>query len=389
VQIPVNDPMLLVPAMAAVTSHIGFGVTSNLTYEPPYLFARRASTLDHLTGGRFGWNIVTGYLDSAARGMGRPQQADHDSRYEVADEYMEVVYKLWEGSWEDDAVQRNRADRIFADPAKIHRIHHAGRYYNVDAIHLSEPSPQRTPVLYQAGSSTRGREFAARHAECVFVNGPDKENTRQIVGDIRHRAGAHGRDPSNIVIFLGRTAVVGRTRLEAEEKYQEYHRHASIEGALAHFSSSTGIDLSRYELDEPIRYEKNDANNSAVEAITKLSREPWTLRRIIGQMGLGSRNAPIAGSAEDVADELIAWVEETGIDGFNLSRIVTPESLEDFVDLVVPIFQDRGVYKHQYEPGPLRQKLFGHPRLPDSHPGASYRHSGPSLQRSAAEREIV
>jgi long-chain alkane monooxygenase len=385
VQIPVNDPMLLVSAMAAVTNHIGFGVTSNLTYEPPYLFARRASTLDHLTGGRFGWNVVTGYLDSAARGMGRTQQEDHDSRYDVADEYMEVVYKLWEGSWEDDAVQRNKADRIFADPTKIHRIRHAGRHYNVDAIHLSEPSPQRTPVLYQAGSSTRGREFAARHAECVFVNGPDKENTRQTVSDIRRRAAAHGRDPSAIVVFLGRTAVVGRTRREAEDKYREYHQHASIEGALAHYSSTTGIDLSRYELNEPIRYEKNDANNSAVEAITKLSREPWTLRRIIGQMGLGSRNAPIIGSAEEVADELISWVEETGIDGFNLSRIVTPESLEDFIDLVVPILQDRGVYKREYEAGPLRQKLFGHPRLPDTHPGAAYRRISSQVQRSAAE----
>jgi FMN-dependent oxidoreductase (nitrilotriacetate monooxygenase family) len=301
----VNDPMLVVPVMAAVTKHIGFGVTSNLTYEPPYLFARRASTLDHLTGGRFGWNIVTGYLDSAARGMGLAAQPDHDGRYDVADEYMDIVYKLWEGSWEDDAVLRDRANRVFADPSKVHRVQHLGRHYQVDAIHLAEPSPQRTPVLYQAGSSTRGREFAARHAECVFVNGPDKPNTRTVVHDIRIRTAAHGRDPADILVFLGRTVIVGRTRREAEEKFQEYHRHASIEGALAHFSSSSGIDLSQYELDEPIRYEKNNANNSAVEAITTLSREPWTLRRIIGQMGLGSRNAPIVGSAEEVADELI------------------------------------------------------------------------------------
>jgi long-chain alkane monooxygenase len=255
----------------------------------------------------------------------------------------------------------------------------------VDAIHLAEPSPQRTPVLYQAGSSTRGREFAAAHAECVFVNGPDKANTRMVVSDIRRRAVAHGRSPDDIVVFLGRTAVVGRTRKEAEEKYQEYHRHASIEGALAHFSSSTGIDLSRYELDEPIRYEKNDANNSAVESITTLSREPWTLRRIIGQMGLGSRNAPIVGSADEVADDLIAWVEEAGVDGFNLSRIVTPETLEDFVELVVPILQERGVYKHEYAPGPLRQKLFGHARLPDTHPAAAHRRPALQARQSAAE----
>lgn len=373
VQIPVNDPLLVVPAMAAATTHIGFGVTANLTYEPPYLFARRLSTLDHLTRGRVGWNIVTGYLDSAARGVGLPAQFDHDHRYDVADEYMDVVYQLWEASWEDDAVLRDKAKRRFADPAKIHRVRHFGNHYRVDAIHLAEPSPQRTPVLYQAGSSTRGREFAATHAECVFVNGPDKGITRGIVADIRARAAAHGRDPRDILIFLLRSAVVGRTGREAEEKYQEYHKHASVAGALAHFSSSTGIDLSRYEMDEPIRYVKNDANNSAVEAITTLSAEPWTLRRIIGQMGMGSRMLPIVGSAADVADELIAWVEETDIDGFNLSRIVAPESLQDFVDLVVPILQERGVYKREYSPGTLRQKLFGHARLPATHPAAAHR----------------
>jgi long-chain alkane monooxygenase len=180
----------------------------------------------------------------------------------------------------------------------------------------------------------------------------------------RRRAVAHGRTPDDILVFLGRTVVVGKTHKDAIEKHQEYHRHASIEGALAHFSNSTGVDLSRYELDEPIRYEKNNANNSAIEAITSLSTEPWTLRRLIGQMGVGSRNAPIVGSAHEVADELIAWVEETGIDGFNLSRIVTPESLEDFVDLVVPILQDRRFYKRDYMPGTLREKLFGDARLP-------------------------
>jgi FMN-dependent oxidoreductase (nitrilotriacetate monooxygenase family) len=373
VQIPVNDPLLVVPAMAAVTTHIGFGVTANLTYEPPYLFARRLSTLDHLTRGRVGWNIVTGYLDSAARGIGVAVQPDHDRRYDVADEYMEVVYQLWEASWEDGAVLRDKENRVFADPAKIHRVRHIGRHYQLDAIHLAEPSPQRTPVLYQAGASTRGREFAAAHAECIFINGPDKQITRGLVADLRARAEAGGRNPRDLLIFLGRTAVVGRTRAEAEEKYREYHRHASVEGALAHFSSSTGLDLSRYGMDEPIGYVKTDAMNSAVEAITRLSAKPWTLRKIIGQMGLGSRNPPIVGSAEEVAGALIDWVEETDIDGFNLSRIVTPESLRDFVDLVVPILQERGVYKHDYRPGTLREKLFGRAQLPPAHPAARYR----------------
>ncbi|HWK45236.1 MAG TPA: LLM class flavin-dependent oxidoreductase [Stellaceae bacterium] len=373
VQIPVNDPLLIVPAMAAVTRHLGFGVTCNLTYEPPYLFARRMSTLDHLTRGRIGWNIVTGYLDSAARGMGLEAQPDHDRRYDIADEYMDVVYKLWEGSWEDDAVLRDRDGRVFAQPDKIHPIHHRGEHYTLDAIHLCEPSPQRTPVLYQAGASTRGRAFAATHAECVFLYNPSKAGTRATVADIRRRAAAKGRDPADIMVFLGRTVVVGRTRREAQEKYEEYHRHASIEGSLAHYSSSTGVDFSRYELDEPIRHEKNDANNSALEAITKGSEEPWTVRKLIGQMGLGSRSQPLIGSAEEVADDLQAWIEETDIDGFNLSRIVTPESLEDFVDLVVPVLQERGVYKHDYAPGTLREKLGGRARLPATHRAATHR----------------
>src|ERR1700687_4316746 len=175
VQVPVNDPVLLIPAMAQVTEHLGFGVTSTLSYEPPYPFARRMSTLDHLTKGRAGWNIVTGYLNSAAAGMGLTVQPRHEQRYEIAEEYMQVVYQLWEGSWEDGAVLRDRDRRLFADPAKIHRIRHEGRFYRVDAIHLSEPSPQRTPVLYQAGASTSGRSFAAAHAECVFINGPSPQ----------------------------------------------------------------------------------------------------------------------------------------------------------------------------------------------------------------------
>jgi len=381
VQVPVNDPLLLIPAMAAVTKHIGFGVTSNLTYEPPYLFARRMSTLDHLTRGRIGWNIVTGYLDSAARGMGLTKQIKHDERYDAAEEYMEVVYKLWEGSWEDDAVLRDRARGLYADPSKVHRVRHEGKHYRVDALHLAEPSPQRTPVLYQAGASARGKDFGAKHAECVFLAGPTKDNTRLTVADLRERAKAQGRDPADILVFLGRAVVVGRTRKEAEEKYGDYSRYASIEGALAHFSSVTGIDFSRYDPDEPLRYEKNDATNSILRAFTIDSSEAWTF----GEKSLGSRNVPLVGSAEEIADELQSWVEDTDIDGFNLSRVVTPEGLEDFVDLVVPILQERGVYKRDYADGTLREKLFGpgRSRLAKSHPAASYS----SLETSAASSQ--
>jgi FMN-dependent oxidoreductase (nitrilotriacetate monooxygenase family) len=374
VQFPVNDPLLLIPVMAYATEHLGFGVTCNLTYEPPYTFARRMSTLDHLTKGRIGWNVVTGYLDSAARGMGLAEQPEHDSRYDVAEEYMQVVYQLWEGSWEDRAVLRDRTSRQFADPARVHRVKHEGAHYKVDAIHLSEPSPQRTPVLYQAGASVRGREFAAAHAECIFVNGQFRHNVRDIVADIRARTKAFGRDPHDIKMFVGATVVVAPTEAEAQDKLAEYREYASSEGALAHYSSSVGVDFSRYGPDEPIRFVNTNALRSNLEAITVRSGTEWTLRKLMQMMVLGSRQAPIVGSPSHVADELLAWVSEADVDGFNLSRTVIPECVEDFVALVVPELQTRGVMKRAYAPGTLREKLFGGAaRLPASHPAARCR----------------
>jgi FMN-dependent oxidoreductase (nitrilotriacetate monooxygenase family) len=362
--------------MAYATRNLGFGVTCNLTYEPPYIFARRMSTLDHLTKGRIGWNVVTGYLDSAARGMGLAQQPEHDSRYDVAEEYMQVVYRLWEGSWEDTAVLRDREARQFADPARIHRVQHEGRHYKVDAIHLSEPSPQRTPVLYQAGASDRGRDFAARHAECIFVNGQFRHNVREIVADIRARAKAAGRDPYDVKFFVGATVVVAPTEAEARDKLGEYREYASSEGALAHYSASVGVDFSRYGPDEPIRFVRTDALRSNLEAITVRSQgAEWTLRKLLQMMVLGSRQAPIVGSPAGVADQLQAWVDEADVDGFNLSRTVIPECVEDFVALVVPELQSRGVMQRGYSEGTLREKLFGDgPRLPAGHPAASWRH---------------
>jgi len=193
-QIPVNDPLLLISAMSAATRHLGFGVTANLSFEPPYTFARRMSTLDHLTEGRIGWNIVTGYLDSAARGAGLDKQTAHDDRYDIADEYMQVVHKQWEGSWADGAVKADAATSVFADPDKVHKAVHHGEHFCLDAIHLSEPSPRRTPVLYQAGTSPAGRLFAGRHAECVFLSGPSKVAIAPRVAGLRASAASLGRD---------------------------------------------------------------------------------------------------------------------------------------------------------------------------------------------------
>ncbi|MGK6311660.1 LLM class flavin-dependent oxidoreductase [Neorhizobium sp. DT-125] len=376
VQVPVNDPIMLVPAMAAVTEHLSFGVTANLTYEPPFLFARRMSTLDHLTGGRIGWNVVTGYLDSAAKAMGLDTQAAHDDRYDLADEYMEIMYRLWEGSWEDGAVVFDRASHIYADPAKVRKVRHYGKQYRIDAIHLCEPSPQRTPVLYQAGSSTRGRQFAATHAECVFVNGQKIEGVKGIVDDIRARAVKYGRRADDVKVFVGATIVAGRTEKEAREKFEDYRAYASSEGALVHAAASLGLDFAKYDLDEPIETGKSTAIVSNVEAMTRGAGPRWTKRKLLEQMVLGSRQAPMVGSAEQIADNLVAWMNEAGVDGFNLSRTVVPECFDDIIELVIPILQERGLYKTGYRDGTFREKLFGSPRLPDRHIAARYRAAG-------------
>ncbi|WP_028498621.1 LLM class flavin-dependent oxidoreductase [Microvirgula aerodenitrificans] len=371
IQLPVNDPLLLVPAMAAVTQHLGFGVTANLSYEPPYLFARRMSTLDHLTGGRAGWNIVTGYLDSGARAMGLPAMDAHDQRYERADDYLELLYKLWEGSWEDGAVRRDKAARIYADPARVHRVRHEGPFYRLDGYHLSEPSRQRTPVLFQAGASDRGQRFSARHAEGIFIAATDKAETRKLVDSLRAQAVRAGRRAEDLKIFIGVSVVVGRTAHEAQQKFDEYWQYASAEAGLAHFASSTGVDFARYGLDDPIDY----GNSNAIESAAQTAQaSALTRRKLLERFRLGSRYPTLVGDAASVADELESWLEETGIDGINLTRTVTPESYEDFIELVIPELQQRGRFKTAYAEGSLRHKLFGDgDRLPARHVGASYR----------------
>ena len=376
VQVPVNDPLLLIPAMALVTQHLGFGVTCTLSYEHPYTLARRFSTLDHLTKGRIGWNIVTGYLNSAAKSMGLARQPEHDTRYEIAEEYMEIVYKLWEGSWEDDAVLRDRARRVFTRPEMVHSVHHDGTYFRLDGIHLCEPSPQRTPLLYQAGASSRGRQFAAEHAECVFINGPSKQVIAPIVADIRRRATAMGRNAAEILVFTMMTIITGETENAARAKLAEYQSYVSEEGALVLMSGWTGVDFSKYALDEPVRYSKEDAQTSALEAFTIADPgRVWTVREIAKHAAIGGRGPVVVGSPEQIADELTAWVEETDVDGFNLAYAVTPETFADFVDLVVPELQRRGRYKLDYEPGTLREKLYGpgRARLGAEHPAARFR----------------
>ncbi len=371
VQVPLNDPLALVPVMAAVTEHLGFGVTAALTYEHPYTFARRLSTLDHLTGGRIGWNIVTGYLDSAARNLGQQHQLAHDERYDLADEYLDVVYKLWEKSWEDGAVLRDKAGGIYTDPARVHPIGHQGRYYSVPGIHLSEPSPQRTPFLYQAGSSPRGNAFAGRHAEAAFVSGPGKGVVKGYVDKLRAATAAAGRDPASLLVYGQALLITGDSAGQARERHAEYLEHVDVEAALALLSGWTGVDFSRLPLDATIDYIESDAGRSALASFTIADPgRNWTVRDAARFIGLGGRGPVLVGDASEVADQLEDWVDCTGIDGFNLAFAVAHESMRDVVDYIVPELQRRGRYRTAYTPGTLRHKLAGRgPRLADSHPG--------------------
>ncbi len=371
VQVPVNDPLLIVPAMAAATKHLGFGITFSLTYEHPYPFARRLSTLDHLTKGRVGWNIVTGYLDSAARNLGLAKQLAHDARYDLADEYLDVVYKLWEHSWEDDAVVRDKATGVYADPTKVHSIGHEGTHFRVPGIHLCEPSPQRTPVLYQAGASARGLEFAGRHAECVFIAAPTHAVLKRAVDGIRGAVMQQGRRADDVLIYAQALIITGATNEEAQAKFEDYRSHVDIEGALALLSGWTGVDFSQYDPDAVIEYLENDAGRTALASFSSAdpSRQ-WTVREAAQFVGLGGRSPVLIGTGAEVADALEQWQASTGIDGFNLTFAVAHETFSDIVEFVVPELQRRGVYQSCYEEGPLRQKLFGRgPHLPTTHVG--------------------
>ena len=376
-QIPVNDPLLLVPPMAAVTQHLGFGVTVNLSYEAPYGFARRMSTLDHLTEGRIGWNIVTGYLDSAARGAGKAKQTAHDDRYALAEDYMAAVYKLWEGSWREDAVPPGAAAGFYADPARVRAVRHEGERLGFDAIHLSEPSPQRTPVLYQAGTSPAGRDFAARHAEAVFLSGPSAKVLAPRIKGLRERLTAFGRSPDDIRFLALATAIVAPSEEEAQALLADYRRYADLEGALTLMSGWTGVDFARLDPDQVVEHVENEAGRTALENITRADPDRrWTVRQVAEHVAIGGIGPVFVGSPGRVADAIEAFVEESGVDGFNWAFAVRPETFVNIVDLLVPELQRRGRYKQAYAPGTLREKLAVHPRGPclaPPHPGAAYR----------------
>jgi FMN-dependent oxidoreductase (nitrilotriacetate monooxygenase family) len=379
-QIPVNDPVVLIPAMAYATEHLGFAFTSSVLQNHPFAFARTISTLDHLTNGRIAWNIVTSYLESTGRNFGRIGLPEHDERYAIADEYLEICYKLWEGSWEDDAVVKDIKRGIYADPAKIWNVKHAGKYFAVDGCHLAEPSPQRTPVLYQAGASSRGRQFAANHAECVFVLGPNRHVVGKYIQDTRERAERLGRNSEDLLFFAYIKVITGGTEAEAQRKYDEFFEQINYDGGLALLSGWTGIDFGQFEPDQPLEYIETNAIRTLVHGFTEADpTRKWTLRDLAKYVGIGGAGPVLVGTPEQIADTFEEWVE-AGVDGFNLAYAITPGTFADFVDGVVPVLQKRGLMQKEYQEGTLREKLYGkgRARLRNDHPAATYR-----LQKSS------
>lgn len=373
-QIPNNDPLLVIPAMAQVTKNLGFGATFSTTYEPPFAFARRMSTLDHLTKGRVAWNIVTSYLPNAARNFGHAGEVPHDQRYEIADEYLDVLYKLWEGSWDDDAVIRDRENRIYTDPSKVRYINHVGEHFRVAGPHLCEPSRQRTPVLYQATGSNAGKEFAARHAEVVFTGGFSAESVRANIADMRARARNYGREPTDIKFIASAGIIVGRTDEEVSAKLDEYRKLISVEGRLAH--SQSRIDYTRYSPDTKLA-DIIARKDRGYDQITPRFKPEQTVGDVLNQLGaVHTGRHFVAGTPEIVADTIEKWLDEDDIDGINLVQYLSFQTARDFIELVVPELRRRGRFRESYRDGEtLRERLqgAGQARLPANHPGARYR----------------
>ncbi|KAH6679203.1 coenzyme dependent N5,N10-methylene tetrahydromethanopterin reductase [Halenospora varia] len=381
-QFPLGDPFLLVSAMAAATKSLSFAITASTTYENPYALARRLSTLDHITKGRVGWNIVTSYLESAAKAFGLEEQIPHDQRYEKADEYLEVVYKLLESSWKDDSRIKDPTSGKYSLAERVRRIDHHGKYFKCSATHQLHPSIQRTPFILQAGSSSAGKNFASKHSEAMFLPGLEPEKVRKEVDDIRARVISHGRSPDSIKFLAGILVIVDETDEKAQAKYQSYLQYADLEGAAALFGGWTDHDLSKYGEDEDFKFSGSGAIQSMVNTwsttIPGTDGVKWTRRRVLQELAVGGVHARAIGSPQTVADVLQRWIDVAGIDGFNLSYAISPGGFDDMIKYLWPELRKRGVFWGDYEKvgASMRESYLADgkgPQLRKEHPGASYK----------------
>ncbi|WLP92893.1 LLM class flavin-dependent oxidoreductase [Gordonia sp. NB41Y] len=369
-QIPSNDPLVLASALASHTENLGIAITSSILQEHPFDFARKISTLDHASNGRVAWNIVTSLSGNAWRNFGYEGITGHDDRYAWADEYVDVVYKLWEGSWDEEALLQDKTSGLHADFSKVHKINHVGQRYSVEGPHLVSPSPQRTPVLFQAGSSQTGRRFAARNAEAQFIVSPSPDAARGLIDDTRRLAAEAGRDPQDIQFYQGLSFVVGSTEEEAQRKARELDELIDPSTIIAHSAGGIGIDLGFYDLDTPIGKIETEGSQSLGiwlrEAVP--DREPTV--RDLAQ--LRSRSGRVVGTPEQIADTLAQW-RDAGVGGINVINATIPGSYVEFAEQVLPVLRERGLAQQDYAEGSARKKLTGRDRLPESHPAARYR----------------
>ena len=357
VQCPVHDPVALVPIIGVATEKLGIGITISTTFDTPYAMVRRLSTLDHLTNGRLGWNVVTSYSQNEFKAMGLTDMVPHEERYERAEEFIDVCYKLWD-SWEDDAIIADAESGIYADPAKVHRVVHNGKYYRCASPSFVRPSPQRRPVIWQAGQSSRGRDYAAKHAEAVFSIQPTAKAMRSYADDLRTRAVAQGRKPEDTKVIFALQVVVDETREAAEEKFAKLKAKIPIDAALAIMSGHIGYDFSKLTLDDQVGHIQVEGIRGLLESVlATFDGAPVTLREAATFYGI-SLGAPVAvGTPKDIADYMETLLDEGHGDGFNIMATYVPGCYQEFVDLVVPELQRRERFRTDYTGSTLRHHL--------------------------------
>ncbi|MHC5769989.1 MAG: LLM class flavin-dependent oxidoreductase [Nostoc sp.] len=351
------EPFTLLSALASVTEHIGLVATASTTYDQPYHIARRFASLDHISGGRAGWNIVTTANPDAALNFGLEEEVEHDERYRRAREFYDVVTGLWD-SFADDAFIRDVEAGIYFDPAKLHVLNHKGKYLSVRGpLNIARPV-QGWPVIVQAGASEAGRQLAAETAEAVFAPASNLEAGKALFADIKGRAQAIGRDPDSIKILPGALVIVGETVAEAQAKRVYLDSLVHYDSGIASLNSAIGYDVSGFDPDGllPEIPPNNGGHSSRERVIALAQRENLTIRQLAQRIGSYGGLA-FVGTPQTIADEMEKWLIEEGSDGFNIMFPFIPEGLNDFVDKVVPELQRRGIFRQEYEGTMLRENL--------------------------------
>ncbi|MET3940443.1 FMN-dependent oxidoreductase (nitrilotriacetate monooxygenase family) [Paenibacillus sp. PvP094] len=352
------EPLTLLSVLAGATSNIGLVATLSTSYSEPFTVARQFASLDQISGGRSGWNVVTSPLEGSALNFGKGEHPNHALRYEIAEEHLNVVKGLWD-SWEDDAFVGDKENGVFFDPSKLHTLNHKGNHFSVQGPLNVARSKQGYPVIFQAGSSESGKDLAAKSADAVYTGHETFEEAREFYRDVKARAVVYGRQAEDILIFPGIGPIVGRTAEEAEQKYQEIAGLVSIDHALNYLGRYFDhYDFSEYPLDEPFPEIGDVGSNSFRSTTDKIKQqareEGLTLRQVA--LRASTPRTSFIGTPDQIADQIQEWFEGEAADGFNI-RTVVPNGLADFVDLVVPVLQERGLFRTEYEHETLRENL--------------------------------